>query len=323
MSRIKNFILAGCLAMVAAVVAWNWFASSPVQTRALYQVSWSWVRFGDDPSHAYLCSGNTVVGGWDYGNESYRDYDPVAQKWGKEQAKAPFAPPAIDPDLLRRLRDEANKDGKKRPVTPIGGQLEPWQLNGVKMDELCKHERYTVNGEAVGQKKSIQMLKDSVGDLGDDSAKLWLVVRSKDAQKREAFLTRLYAHPIAGTWAKDKWRVWAGPASSPEHYLMRDRETGATRFPVLDQAADPVCYLMLADGTELWHDEKCDGATIDKLLRADPAYAPDKSPGPAQPSPMNPFAGMPQIPPVMVVMLIGAGLGMLVLSKPTPRKVPK
>lgn len=310
----RRIILAAAFAVAITMLGvdlsragWGTGVCGPVGPLAVAQVGYQWRTVPGDDGRAYLFLNGKQLGGWDYVRETYRVYNHASDTWGEDQKTSPVPAPAVDPATLERWRGTA-KDAPKA--------MAKWQTHGVATDEFCKHERYTLNGSEVGPKKCFEALAKGADDelnksnVPDDSQKLWLVVRG-DKAKREAFVAMLDAHPDGGQWAKKYWRVWAGDGASPDHYLMRDRDTGAERFPITDGAATPALFLMDKDGTELWHEEGCGPHTIANLLKADPAYRPNLSPGPRSETPALSAAGISP-----VVLIGGLGLvGIFLLSQ--------
>jgi hypothetical protein len=223
-----------------------------------------WVRNPDATQQAALYRGMQQIGAWDADSQKYRmliDFD--RNIWGPEMDTAPIPPPA---DLVRA------------PRGPIEKKLEPWQVTGVNVGEMCRHERYSINGTNVSYAEMKQSVEDG---LIDDSPKLFLSVWSKDAAKRAAVVEDLKKNPDLWQWVQTRCHLWAGEAATPDHFLTKDREGK----PLYCFDGDPCVMLQDANGVELWHDAgyKDGPPSLEKMRKQDPQYRPDNSPGPRAP----------------------------------------
>lgn len=222
---------------------------------------YEWKIFADDRLCALLYKNGVQVGGWDSVRQHYRELINYAKgEWGPPQERAPIEPPA---HLVR-----ARPDVEKHP-------LESWQLDGVKAGEICKHERYCINGQAVSMSDAKRAI---TAGLDDDSFKLWLSVWSKDPAQRQKIVEDLQRDPETWKWIQERCHVWDGPAANPEHWQEKDREGK----PLHHVRVDPTITLQAPDGAELWRDEGYTQGpqSFDLLRKSDPKFDPNRTPGP-------------------------------------------
>ena len=240
--------------------------------------AYRWATNPATPGQINLYDGNTQIGAWDPVTRHYRVYDAATDTWGAPMASTPIAPP--------------------------GAAFAPWQIGGVvsaKMDGT--HEAHSISGQAIPRTAAFAELSRNTV-LADDSGKMFLIPLTKDPAERKAFVDAYQADPkLAGL--RERTTLWAGPASDPDHFLMRDRQGkslyayhGGFTLCLVDSAGD---VLFRQDGFP--RDGEM-GELLGKLRQADPKYEPEP------PSKKN--AGtMSDLPPVVWAFLIIGALALL------------
>ncbi len=230
-------------------------AAEPVGSPAQFSAPLRWTL---DKDCAYLWRGNVHVGSWDATRQKYRallDYDRGI--WGPEEDNAPLAVPQ------QLIRTPA--------ATP---KLEPFQTNGVRVEQLHHREKHAINGREVTESAGLTALAGK-GSLPEDKDKLFLLVSSEDKAKRDKVVVDLAADPKVFDWVNKRCHFFS---VSPKDSIMVDRQ----KICVHNQDADIVVSLMLPDGTELWHDAGYTSgpASLQGMRKKDPNYRPDEVPGP-------------------------------------------
>lgn len=288
----RLILVAACCALlfalpVAGTSRWGvsdcTVAQEPVGP-ARVQNGYQWKTLPDDATRAYLWLNGKQIGGWDATRQKYRPLLNWNENlWGGEQDAAPIPPPS---NMVRPVDGVKPKpDPSPTPASPteqaekVFGKIEVWQLQGVNVNELCKHQRHSINGRAVAESDGMNAI--SKGVLPDDSGKLWLSVWSRDPAKRAAVVSDLMRDPELAKWVNERCHVWAGDAAHPEHFLTRDR-AGQLLYAF---DGDPVISLQAPDGVELWHDAGYTQgpSSLQMMRKRDPNYKPDNTPGPKKP----------------------------------------
>lgn len=264
---------------------------------AARSVTWTWKKSelpnGDNRFH--LFRGTAFVGFWDARHGYYREYLGNEQ-WGDKVKQPPHPAPAW---AIAKQDDKPDK-------LPM---LEPWQLNGVKTDEIDGLEEplYTLNGRHVAQ----QVADDKL--LEDDSKKLWLIVNGSG---REKVIKDLMADPQSVEFMK-RVRVWSVPA---DHFSLMDRDT---KKPMWSNIGNPSICLMGADRVILFEQDGYAGPDdLEAIRKADPTVKPAPAPpkkvdprkpdGPPSPVPSAPFN------PLIPVVALAAGVGLVYFAKRRP-----
>jgi hypothetical protein len=264
----------------------------------------TWRIEGD---YAYLYKGNLQIGAWSVERQQYLPYH-GGNEWGEWSDTTPAEPPASHRRKKPRPKEmpvaqPTPKEEKEKGI----GALPPWQLQGVKKEEI--HEaRTTLSGHIVTQEEGLEAVGKGV--LPDDSGKLFLSIWSKDPAKRAAVVADLKRDPAVWAWVEKRCHLWAGDAASPDHFLAKDR----TGQPMFAFDGDPMISLQDAAGVELWHDAGyTQGApSLEQMRKRDPHYRPDDTPGPR--GPHGPDAGGIDLNTVLIVAALGVG-GLFLLRR--------
>lgn len=237
---------------------------------------------------ALLYFAGKQIGGWDATRQKYRsliDFD--RNLWGPEQND----PPALLPFEL--LRDRSPSAENKL----IGD----FRTNGVNVGEMCRHERYSINGQNVSFGEGVKAI---TAGIDDDSRKMFLSVWSSDPVKRELVIQKIKATPGAWEEVEKRCHVWASDAARPDYFLNKDRDGK----PLYCFDGDPCVSLQDADGVELWHDAGFTGGPdplLEKIRKADPSYRPDLVPGPHNDGPAGHW--------LWLILVAGVVIGGIVL----------
>jgi hypothetical protein len=305
----RKFILSVCVGFLALGVVTALVSAGPFRSKwggsvcgpggcnvpdpePAQAVAWQWksLDYPNGANRVHLFNGNRYHGFWDAAQGYYLVYL-GNEKWG-DKLKAP--PHPVPPSMLVK-QDE-------KPIKLP--RLEPWQLDGVKADEIEGQEEtlYTLNGKPVSQLEADQKL------LEDDSKKLWLIVNGTG---RDQVVKDFLADPKNVDLVK-RVRIWSVAA---DHFSMLDRDT---KKPMFLNAGNPSITLMGADRKVLFEKDGYAGPDdLEAIRKADPevkpaplapkkpdSAKPDGPPSPITPTPFNPIMPVCCVAAVVVGCLL-------------------
>jgi hypothetical protein len=248
-----------------------------------------WRTIPSDANRIYLFKDGRQIGGYDYAEDYYREYDSVTDTWGPP-GKPPVEPPALT----------VQNFGVRSDLLPRLGQGE---------------ECYRVNGRRVDSRTAFQTLAQG-GTLADDSGKLRLTVVGSESACRQVAQDLDQSPALAGfkdnlliqcyrpdDWAIEPFKLKDLPAT--EFYLCIQRP------PALDGRGEA-----LHAQTSYRGPEALAVALQEALRKADPKYQPDKTPDLTKPpaAPATPF-GLPSRPVLAGGVLLAVLLMALVWKK--------
>jgi hypothetical protein len=229
--------------------------AQPIQRAPHYEWKASYLK--DDEGRVLLFRNGNHVGTWDAVEQYYRAYDSRTETWGPREDLPPVPMPGWGPEKMKRK--------------PIGQQLEQWQLKGVDREKVHADEDYTISGRKVSRFEALL----AVGNLDDDSGKMWLLLIGDETARKKA-LADLKAEPKMQSLLS-RVRIVSQPAN---HFAFQDRETGESMYP----PGNPTVYLGEPDGGKLFLATQLTADDMEALRKKDPLLKPD----PVKPDPKKP-----------------------------------